>query len=31
VWGKNECKGFIVDCLKAFSILVGQILLAPDY
>jgi hypothetical protein len=31
VWGKNECKGFIVDWLKAFSILVGQVLLAPDY
>jgi hypothetical protein len=29
VWGKNECKGFIVDCLKAFSILVDQVLLAP--
>jgi hypothetical protein len=30
VWGKYECKGFIVDWLKAFSILVGQVLLAPD-
>jgi hypothetical protein len=29
--GKGECKGFIVDWLKAFSILVGKILLAPNY
>jgi hypothetical protein len=29
--GKGECKGFIVDWLKALKILVGQILLALDY
>jgi hypothetical protein len=31
VWGKDEWKGFIVDWLWAFSILVGQVLLALDY
>jgi hypothetical protein len=31
VWGKYECKGFIVDWAITFSILVGQVLLAPDY